>query len=144
MQIKEAIDKYFKYLRVEKGVSNDTILSYHYDLNEFFKVLKNCFTSFCAFCCILFFETKLFFAMLQLLLWNQNFRLFIFISSSITGFSLLYLSSTYCSIVKSGLSNCCINYSSYFLAAWTFRWATTIMRDWGNISNVSDLVTLCI
>ena len=40
MQIKEAIDKYFKYLRVEKGVSNDTILSYHYDLNEFFKVLK--------------------------------------------------------------------------------------------------------
>ena len=40
MQIEEAIDKYFKYLRVEKGVSNDTILSYHYDLNEFFKVLK--------------------------------------------------------------------------------------------------------
>ena len=40
MQIEEAIDKYFNYLRVEKGVSNDTILSYHYDLNEFFKVLK--------------------------------------------------------------------------------------------------------
>ncbi len=37
MEIREAIELYFQYLRVEKGVSNDTIKSYLYDLNEFFK-----------------------------------------------------------------------------------------------------------
>lgn len=37
MEIREAIELYFQYLRVEKGVSNDTIKSYYYDLNEFFK-----------------------------------------------------------------------------------------------------------
>ena len=37
MEIREAIELYFQYLRVEKGVSNDTIKSYFYDLNEFFK-----------------------------------------------------------------------------------------------------------
>lgn len=37
MEIREAIELYFQYLRVEKGASNDTIKSYFYDLNEFFK-----------------------------------------------------------------------------------------------------------
>lgn len=39
MELTDAIDLYFQYLRVEKGVSNDTIKSYAYDLNEFFKAL---------------------------------------------------------------------------------------------------------
>lgn len=39
MELDDAIDLYFQYLRVEKGVSNDTIKSYSYDLREFFKAL---------------------------------------------------------------------------------------------------------
>ena len=40
MELDDAIDLYFQYLRVEKGVSNETIKSYGYDLKEFFKALK--------------------------------------------------------------------------------------------------------
>ncbi|MCR5333056.1 MAG: tyrosine recombinase [Bacilli bacterium] len=40
MELDDAIDLYFQYLRVEKGVSNETIKSYSYDLKEFFKALK--------------------------------------------------------------------------------------------------------
>ncbi len=40
MQLDDALDLYFQYLRVEKGVSNDTIKSYYYDLKKFFIVLK--------------------------------------------------------------------------------------------------------
>lgn len=39
MELSDAIDLYFQYLRVEKGVSNDTIKSYAYDLKEFFAAL---------------------------------------------------------------------------------------------------------
>lgn len=39
MDLDEAINLYFQYLRVEKGVSEDTIKSYQYDLQEFFKAL---------------------------------------------------------------------------------------------------------
>lgn len=39
MELDDAIDLYFQYLRVEKGVSNETIKNYAYDLKEFFKVL---------------------------------------------------------------------------------------------------------
>ena len=40
MELNEATNRFFQYLRVEKGVSNDTIDSYHYDLNEFFTSLN--------------------------------------------------------------------------------------------------------
>lgn len=36
MRLDDAIDLYFQYLRVEKGVSEDTIKSYTYDLKQFF------------------------------------------------------------------------------------------------------------
>lgn len=39
MQIDDAIDSYFQYLRVEKGVSNETIKNYAYDLKQFFTAL---------------------------------------------------------------------------------------------------------
>lgn len=37
MDIDRAKELFFQHLRVEKGLSNDTILSYAYDINEFFK-----------------------------------------------------------------------------------------------------------
>lgn len=37
MEISEAIKYFFQYLSVEKGVSKETIKSYQYDLQEFFK-----------------------------------------------------------------------------------------------------------
>ena len=40
MELNAATNRFFQYLRVEKGVSNDTIDSYHYDLNEFFTSLN--------------------------------------------------------------------------------------------------------
>ena len=40
MDLNEAADLYFQYLRVEKGVSNDTIQNYMYDLRQFFSFLK--------------------------------------------------------------------------------------------------------
>lgn len=40
MQLDDALELYFQYLRVEKGVSNDTIKSYFYDLKKFFKELN--------------------------------------------------------------------------------------------------------
>ena len=39
MTLNEASDLYFQYLRVEKGVSNETIVNYSYDLKQFFDVL---------------------------------------------------------------------------------------------------------
>lgn len=39
MEINDAVDLYFQYLRVEKGVSNETIRNYAYDLRQFFKAL---------------------------------------------------------------------------------------------------------
>lgn len=39
MQIDDAIDSYFQFLRVEKGVSNETIKNYAYDLKQFFIAL---------------------------------------------------------------------------------------------------------
>lgn len=39
MQIDDAVDSYFQYLRVEKGVSNETIKNYAYDLKQFFIAL---------------------------------------------------------------------------------------------------------
>lgn len=39
MQLDDAIDLYFQFLRVEKGVSNETIKSYAYDLKQFFLAL---------------------------------------------------------------------------------------------------------
>ena len=39
MTLNEASDLYFQYLRVEKGVSNETIRNYAYDLKQFFTVL---------------------------------------------------------------------------------------------------------
>ena len=39
MTLNEASDLYFQYLRVEKGVSNETIINYAYDLKQFFEVL---------------------------------------------------------------------------------------------------------
>lgn len=39
MEINDAVDLYFQYLRVEKGVSNETIRNYAYDLRRFFKAL---------------------------------------------------------------------------------------------------------
>ena len=40
MDLNEASNLYFQYLRVEKGVSNDTIHNYMYDLRQFFAALK--------------------------------------------------------------------------------------------------------
>ena len=40
MELDDAVDLYFQYLRVEKGVSNDTIKSYFYDLKVFFDMLN--------------------------------------------------------------------------------------------------------
>lgn len=40
MNLKDAKDKYFQYLRVEKGVSNNTILNYDYDFKKFFTCLN--------------------------------------------------------------------------------------------------------
>ena len=39
MELSDAIDLYFQYLRVEKGVSNETIKNYAYDLKQFFIAL---------------------------------------------------------------------------------------------------------
>lgn len=39
MELSDAIDLYFQYLRVEKGVSNETIRNYSYDLRVFFEEL---------------------------------------------------------------------------------------------------------
>ena len=39
MDLNEASELYFQYLRVEKGVSNDTIQNYLYDLRQFFACL---------------------------------------------------------------------------------------------------------
>ena len=39
MELSDAIDLYFQYLRVEKGVSNQTIKNYSYDLRVFFEEL---------------------------------------------------------------------------------------------------------
>ena len=39
MTLNEASDLYFQYLRVEKGVSNETIRNYEYDLKLFFDAL---------------------------------------------------------------------------------------------------------
>lgn len=39
MDLNEASEMYFQYLRVEKGVSNETIINYAYDLKQFFAVL---------------------------------------------------------------------------------------------------------
>lgn len=39
MELSDAIDLYFQYLRVEKGVSEQTIKNYTYDLREFFKAI---------------------------------------------------------------------------------------------------------
>lgn len=36
MDINDGIERYFQYLRVEKGVTEDTIKSYSYDLKQFF------------------------------------------------------------------------------------------------------------
>ncbi len=40
MTLNEAADLYFQYLRVEKGVSNETIRNYDYDLKIFFETLN--------------------------------------------------------------------------------------------------------
>ena len=45
MTLNEASDLYFQYLRVEKGVSNETISNYAYDLKQFFEVLHKRNTS---------------------------------------------------------------------------------------------------
>lgn len=37
MEISNAVELFLQHLRVEKGLSNDTILSYSYDINECFK-----------------------------------------------------------------------------------------------------------
>ena len=45
MTLNEASDLYFQYLRVEKGVSNETIRNYAYDLKQFFDALNKKTTS---------------------------------------------------------------------------------------------------
>ncbi len=37
MELSDAIDSFFQYLRVEKGISEETLKSYQYDLKKFFK-----------------------------------------------------------------------------------------------------------
>ena len=44
MDLNEASEMYFEYLRVEKGVSNETIVNYAYDLKQFFLVLDKHYT----------------------------------------------------------------------------------------------------
>ena len=44
MDLNEASEMYFEYLRVEKGVSNETIVNYAYDLKQFFEVLDKHYT----------------------------------------------------------------------------------------------------
>lgn len=39
MELIDAVELYFQYLRVEKGVSNETIKNYAYDLKHFFETL---------------------------------------------------------------------------------------------------------
>lgn len=39
MEIDDAVDGYFQYLRVEKGVSEETVRSYAYDLRQFFDAI---------------------------------------------------------------------------------------------------------
>lgn len=39
MELNDAVDLYFQYLRVEKGVSNETVKNYAYDLRVFFEDL---------------------------------------------------------------------------------------------------------
>ena len=39
MKLDDASDLYFQYLRVEKGVSNETIRNYAYDLKQFFEAI---------------------------------------------------------------------------------------------------------
>ena len=39
MEINDAVDLYFQFLRVERGVSNETIRNYAYDLKQFFQAL---------------------------------------------------------------------------------------------------------
>ena len=39
MELNKALELYFQYLRVEKGVSEETIKNYAYDLNKFFAAL---------------------------------------------------------------------------------------------------------
>lgn len=40
MELSKAEEEYFKYLRVEKGVSNETLKSYYYDLKQFFNIMN--------------------------------------------------------------------------------------------------------
>ena len=40
MTLEEASELYFQFLRVEKGVSNETIVNYDYDLKQFFNALN--------------------------------------------------------------------------------------------------------
>lgn len=40
MELNKALELYFQYLRVEKGVSEETIKNYAYDLNKFFSALE--------------------------------------------------------------------------------------------------------
>ena len=40
MTLNEASELYFQYLRVEKGVSKETIVNYAYDLKQFFQTLR--------------------------------------------------------------------------------------------------------
>lgn len=39
MELSDAIDLYFQFLRVENGVSNQTIVNYSYDLKKFFEAI---------------------------------------------------------------------------------------------------------
>lgn len=39
MELNDAVDLYFQYLRVERGVSNETIINYTYDLKQFFSAM---------------------------------------------------------------------------------------------------------
>lgn len=39
MELNDAVDLYFQYLRVERGVSNETIINYTYDLKQFFQAM---------------------------------------------------------------------------------------------------------
>ena len=39
MKQDDASELYFQYLRVEKGVSNETIRNYAYDLKQFFEAI---------------------------------------------------------------------------------------------------------
>ncbi len=41
MELSDAIDNFFQYLRVEKGISEETLKSYQYDLKKFFLTFPN-------------------------------------------------------------------------------------------------------